>query len=878
MKTEDWNKLNEIFHKALELDLSERKQFIEDEFGDDEGLKKEVLKLIESAESETDFLNDNAIGDISDYADVIEDFEGKQIDDYKILKEIGHGGMGAVYLAEHKGEGFTQKVALKLIKRGMDTNAVLKRFLLERQILASLEHPNIARLLDGGSTEDGLPYFAMEYIEGEPLRKFCDNQQFETNKRLEIFLKVCRAVSYAHQKLVVHRDIKPSNIIVTNDGIPKLLDFGIGKILSPNWNESTAEATATQMRLMTPEYASPEQIRGQMTTTATDVYSLGVVLYELLTGTRPYKFESSNPIEISEKLSTEEPVKPSDATGTEGRRDGETERDKNIETEENLSSSLPPHFSPSQLKGDLDNIILKAIQKDTERRYKSVEEFADDIERFLKGLPVSATADSGFYRFQKFVKRHRTGVFSAFAFAVLLIGATGITTWQYFKAQQAQAKAEQRFTDVRKLANSVVFDLHDAIQNLPGATPARELLVRNALEYLDKLAKEAEGDTALQIELADAYDKIGDVQGGSGGFHLGQRKKAKESYEKALAIRQKLLNSEPNNPLYRRKIAASYAKLSNIFLVQANTEESLKLRKKALGIYEKLAEGNPDDSSLQIKLSETYANVAYLYTITNKTPQDDEYHQKAISIANDLVSKNSGDETFIKNLATAYEFYGISLSTKQKYKQDLKFYKKAFEIWQKLSSKNPQNISFKVKYASLNYALGVAVYNANEKQISAEAIKESLKYLNKAKDVYSELLEIDPKNKDFQLRFLDSETIRASLFSELGNPQKAIDILENILNSFTKLIKESPTEKSLLSNASLTREQLGEAYRAIAKDKKSTPSEQLKHWKIARDYYQKAYNTLKSFRDSGDLVFVEIGKTEAIKKRIDECNTAITSL
>jgi serine/threonine protein kinase len=353
-------------------------------------------------------------------------YAGKQIDQYKIIQEIGHGGMGTVYLANRADESFDKQVAVKLIKRGMDTNAVLKRFVMERQILANLEHPNIASLLDGGSTEDGLPYLVMEYVEGLPITRYCDSHDLDTNGRLELFQKVCAAVSYAHTNLVVHRDIKPSNILVAEDGTPKLLDFGIAKLLNPELLFDTEEATATMFRVMTPEYASPEQVRGLPVTTASDVYSLGVVLYELLTGRRPFKLESHMPEEAAKIILTEEPPKPSSVVDNEPVDQKTFDYDQRPTADDDRRTFRPRVQDLRSLRGDLDNIILKALRKEPERRYPTVQEFSEDIRRHLAGLPVTATADTVSYRMAKFVKRHRTGVLAAGIILLTLISSVDV--------------------------------------------------------------------------------------------------------------------------------------------------------------------------------------------------------------------------------------------------------------------------------------------------------------------------------------------------------------------------------------------------------------------------------------------------------------------
>ena len=405
MKFTEWQEIKEVFTVASELPVPKRAAFLDDYRAD---LRFEVEKLLKASDSAGDFIAEPALVELGLAEEDETDFYvGKQIQSYKIIKEIGHGGMGAVYLGTRADDLYDKPVAIKLIKRGMDTSAVLKRFVMERQILAHLQHPNIASLFDGGTTTDGLPYFVMEYVEGEPIMGFCASHRFSTEERLELFQKVCSAISHAHQNLVVHRDIKPSNILVTEDGTPKLLDFGIAKLLHPEWSLDTSEATATMFRLMTPEYASPEQIRGLPITTASDVYSLGVVLYELLSGERPYKIESRMPEEVARIVLTEEPIKPSECgmrNAERGfkKRTSATHENQNLQTDEQ-NKFRNPQSAFRNLKGDLDNIILKAIRKEPGRRYASVQEFSEDIRRHLKGLPVTASPDTFGYRAGKFM-------------------------------------------------------------------------------------------------------------------------------------------------------------------------------------------------------------------------------------------------------------------------------------------------------------------------------------------------------------------------------------------------------------------------------------------------------------------------------------------
>ena len=369
--------------------------------------------------------------------------EGQVIGPYKLIRKIGQGGMGAVYLASRDDDEYKKRVAIKLVKRGMDSEEVLNRFRHERQILASLDHPNIARLLDGGTTEDGLPYFVMEYIEGTPVDTYCDERRLSINERLNLFRKVCSAISYAHQNLVVHRDIKPGNILVTSNGEPKLLDFGIAKLLNPELYAQTILTTALSTRLMTPDYASPEQVRGRKITTATDIYSLGVVLYELLTGHRPYRIKSYTQEEIERIICRETIEKPSTAinrvvTGKDGAQQTAITPEIVSETREGQPEKLR-----KRLAGDLDNIVLMAMRKEPERRYVSAEQFSEDIRRHLEGLPVIARKDTFAYRASKFIRRNKIGVAAAAAFLILAVTATALIINQSIRASRERDKAQQ---------------------------------------------------------------------------------------------------------------------------------------------------------------------------------------------------------------------------------------------------------------------------------------------------------------------------------------------------------------------------------------------------------------------------------------------------
>src|SRR5439155_9983423 len=364
------------------------------------------------------------------------------------------------------------------------------------------------RLLDGGTTADGVPFVIMEYVDGVPIDRFIVERGLSISERLRLFIQVCAAVHYAHQRLVIHRDLKPGNILVTGDGVPKLLDFGIAKLLGGG-EVPPVDVTVTALRMLTPECASPEQVRGEPVTTASDGYALGVLLYRILADRGPYATAQTTPHAVARAICDEDPRRPSDV--------------------------VPDPVVARRLRGDLDTIVLKALQKEPARRYASVEQLAQDVRCHLENQPVLAQPDSWRYRAVKFVARHKAAAAAAALVAISLVGGIVATTWQAHVARTQRNLAEQRFNDVRQLTNSFLFEVHDAIERLPGATPARQLVVGKAVEYLDHLARETEAGANVDFEreLVAAYIKLGDVQGKLSDINLGQSANALVSYRKA---------------------------------------------------------------------------------------------------------------------------------------------------------------------------------------------------------------------------------------------------------------------------------------------------------------------------------------------------------
>jgi eukaryotic-like serine/threonine-protein kinase len=432
-----WQAVTELFHSAREQRGAARRTFLSERCAGNDALRAELEELLRADDEAQGFLSGDAVEHALEViADVERRSTGTIVGSYRILQEIGHGGMGTVYLAERIDEQFQKHVAVKLIKRGMDTDAVLRRFHDERKILAELDHPNIARLIDGGTTPDGRPYFLMEYVDGQPIDRYCDERRLGVDDRLRLFLKVCAAVSYAHQRLVIHRDIKPSNVLVTADGSPKLLDFGIAKVMHTG-NTGDTLVTAAFMRPMTPEYTSPEQLQGAPSTTLSDVYSLGVLLFEMLVGQPPFRFPSRGPDDVVRVLTASEAPTPTQALS---RFASEHPAHAGADA---ISSSRSTTLDRllRRLAGDLDTIATMALRTEPERRYQSVEQLAEDIGRHLNGLPILARKDQRLYRAAKFVRRHQAGVGAALLVCATFVFGFGATVWQAIRATRAERAA-----------------------------------------------------------------------------------------------------------------------------------------------------------------------------------------------------------------------------------------------------------------------------------------------------------------------------------------------------------------------------------------------------------------------------------------------------
>lgn len=805
MTTTDRERVLELFSAALEIPAADQFAFLRKAAGDS-AVVEEIMSLLElDRQADADrFLQSSAWQIEAEHLarDDGQSLLGGRIGPFKILDLIGSGGMGSIYLAERDDDQYHRRVVIKLIKRGMDTDFVLQRFRTERQILANLNHPNIGRLYSGGATEDGRPYFVMEYVDGLPLTEYAAKSQLSLEDRVRLFRQVCAPVQYAHQNLIVHRDLKPTNILVTSGGEPKLLDFGIAKLL----NDSAAPtATATMLRAMTPEYASPEQITGDPITTATDVYSLGVVLYELLTGFRPYKWKRATPNEIAKTICEQEPVKPSARVPTSLRSLSQEKADK--------ADTLTP-INPKLLRGDLDNIVTKALRKDPQRRYSSVAEFSEDLERYLAGQPVRARRDTVWYRSSKFVGRHRVAVTAAVIVFITLIGGSVATAWEAHAARMERARAERRFQDVRKLADSFMFEFHDAIKDLPGALNARQLVVKRAVEYLDSLAKkEAGGDRALQSELAEAYDKVGSIT-----FDVQQ---TIESHRKAMLLNEALVKADPQNAAYRKQLSDSYNYMSDAMKIAGHSAAAIDFARKSLSIFESLAIEHPHDDDIKALLADRQLVLGIALADAGDFQSALETDRTAMAIQQELVSTNSNSQELRADLSVIESHISSALAEQGDFAGALEYHSKSFVIVRSLFQADSTSARGRRSMWAAYLSLARLQLKTGEQRAALENCARALQFL-------AQLSSADPKDTGHRVGMAITYQIYGDALTAAGRASDAESNYRRAISIDEALVADDDQRAEARNN-------LARAYAGMAR-----LLQRVKQTADAEEYFRKA--------------------------------------
>jgi non-specific serine/threonine protein kinase/serine/threonine-protein kinase len=867
---ERWQTIKHLLATAMELPPAQRPDYLDKSCAGDASLRKELEGLLEEEQQiNPQFLDESHLAAVVTSV-IPEEIEknawiNRRIGPYRIVALIGAGGMGEVYRATRDDDQYRKDVALKVVRAGQNSSVVISRFRNERQILATLDHPCIARLLDGGTTDDGMPYFVMELIDGQPITEYCDRQKISITGRLKLFSQVCAAVHHAHQHLVIHRDIKPGNILVTAEGVPKLLDFGIAKILDFDSVSGAPEATLTAFRILTPRYASPEQIKGEAMTTASDVYSLGVVLYELLTGQSPYRLSSRTSQEIAQAACNSQPQKPSLAVGKSKVQDDSTSTSQNSDALSALRSSSPEKLH-KRLDGDLDNIVLMALRKEPSRRYASVEQFSADIQRHLEHTPVVARKDTLWYRTSKFVSRHRTGVLASAAAVLALLTGFGIALHEARIARIQRARAERRFNDVRQIANSLMFEAHDSIKDLPGTTPARKVLVSGALKYLDSLSQEATGDVSLQRELAASYDRVGDLLGYNGAANLGDLRGALQSYDKALAIRESAAAANPGDAQINGELLSDYFRLSFVLQDAGDYTTALDHLRKALPLAQKLAAAHADPRS-QDTLAGVYWLTGHILAANGNDSEAAENFRQAKQIREPMASAAGGNPILRTHLAADYIGLGKTLPSVGDIPGALESSTKGIQILENLSEVDPAN-------ATIREYLGEA-YSISSPLLQKEGdLDRALTNSRKALRIFGELASADPTNSLARVNLGLAESGVAKIFIQQNKIDEAMSHLRQAIAVFESIKGESRYEIEGQGDAYST---LAAIYVSFA-DHDQSARKKTEHLHEARGWYQKSLGALRQGLIITPSDTMMRTKSELIAQELAKCDDALGKL
>jgi len=859
-------RIAQIFEQAWEASGDVRIQLLDELCAGDLQLRSEVEKLLAAAEQTEQSPAWNQPAILLEAGSIARQEQAAELDRYKLLEPIGSGGMGVVYKAVRADDTFSKFVAVKIVQSGVADERVLRRFVQERQILAAMEHPNIARLLDGGVTAQGLPFLVMEYVDGVPIDKFVASKNLPVDARLQLFQKICAAVSYAHRNLIVHRDLKPGNILVTAEGDPKLLDFGIAKLLS-----DPAPMTRTEHSSMTPEYASPEQIEGGHITTSSDIYTLGVLLYEMLAGHRPYR-HATGAMEIFRAIVEESP--------------------------ERLGGGFDQ---------DLDNIVQMALRKEPARRYASVDLMAEDIRRYRDGYPITARPDTRGYRVKKFVGRNR-GAVTAVVIVLLALLLGSFAIWR-----EAQI-AERRFNDVRRLANSYLFEFHDSIKDVPGTVAAQKLVLKRGLEFLDKLAAERGSDVELGRELGSAYEKLSVVQGGVNSPGLGDLRGGLATLRKALAIRrelaaaapsnldiarelafnhamvgwyeaylgdpssgaedlrkavelgEKVLAAQPADPKTRRALATSYVSLADV-MGNSNYENlgdakgALPFYRKGLDLREKLVAEFPENSGYQVELAASFSRLGQLLQGLNDQTGAVAALRRAAELSDAQNLKSPGSAQFRRDAAASSRNLAMSLMKAGLLDEARQRSDRATALFEQIANSDPANMQARLDLAAAYYAQGQVAMNFKDYPAARKYYESSIaRYQAVAKERPA-----DPPHPGLRSAY----RLLAELNLATGDSAAAIASVNHELAINEVLLKADPKNAGANNYQGLIFRQMGQAYLLAGRQSGAGSLREAKRW------FERSAAVFQEQKDKGTLLPVMNLEWERARTGITQCDAAL---
>lgn len=811
-----WEQVKTLLTEALDKPAGERTAFVYAACGEDAALREELQSLLAAHKEAGTFLDHAAV----DLTAPEVDASGRTIGHYHLDKVIGRGGMGEVYLSTREVDGYARPVALKLIRHSALTAASLRRFRMERQILARLNHPAITHLLDGGVTEEGLPYLVTEYIEGRPLDEYLRERQPGLRERLRMFENICEAVAHAHRNFVVHGDLKPGNILVLPGGEIKLLDFGIARLLETADDATEEQPGAMTAPAMTPAWASPEQLRGERAGISSDVYSLGRLLYLLLCGEQPFAMVSMTPVQFHDYLEKAVPAKPSVKTGDR------------------------------RLAGDLDNIVGKAMDFYSLERYQSAEALAADIRAHLDSRPIAARHATWRYRAWKFVRRNRIGVAAAAAVTLALLAGLAATMWQARIAQRNLEQAQRRFTELRRLANSFLFEMDDEIAKLPGSTAVRATMVRNALQYLDGLATDAGGDETLQEDVASAYEKVGDVQGRPGGANLGGTAAALQSYRKAEGIRRGLRKQEAASAGDRREeaLAQTLVRIGAILRATGDAGMALQYDREALEIRRRLLDRKPADTerirAVAASLTAASASLSQLGAFQGVL----ELRREGLALYQRLARENPNRQEDIAGLALAHSRMGSILMHEKDMRGALDHYRESLRLQQEVLRRFGAS-------AERAANVGLAHSNYGNALRAAGRHREALVEYDNAGALYRPLVEADPNEVRSRTLLATLRVRRAKTWIEMGEAARALPVLRGVLEERRFLAERNPANAGARGEVAEAYGVMGDAYASM------------RQAAAAREAYAEAQAILEALRKEGRFNAANREELDRIRER-----------
>ncbi len=829
-----------LLDTALELHSDERASWLENLKGADAECRTEIARMLSR-------MGDSTLGariDAGAASGILSpqgfDWQpGARMGAYVLEAPLGEGGMGTVWRARKDGDTRLPAVAIKIPTATLAVKGGFERLAREGEILATLNHPNIARLIEIGQHHVGdlrVPFLALEYVQGVPLTAYAAEHHLTLRERLTLFVCVLDAVSSAHQALILHRDLKPANILVTNDGTVKLLDFGIAKLM--NEGGATEETALTRLagRALTPDYASPEQVGGRPLTVASDQYALAVVLFELLTGVRPYKLKRGSAAELEEAILAVDTRRPSTVLGEAVARD----------------MKLPLPRARKQLSGDLDAILTKALRKAPSERYASVAEFKADLHRYLEHRPVLATPDSALYRARKFVAANRLLVGAAAAVSVALMAGMTVASWQAAKAREQAALAKQeaeraamRFGEVRALANALLFDIHDSIQWLPGATEARGKIVARAVEYLDKLSADPLRDAALTRELAAGYRRVAEIQNFAQYANLGQAEASTRNHEKSLAllkplaagpdasatdreayaggllahgvnlleqglvdqaeratreglaIRKALLDAAPSNTDLQRDVANAESYLANVRLEAGALDEALALNQSMMDRYLALLPKDPKSARFRWGVICGYANTASVLASMRRDEDAKARALKAEHLARELLIDKPGHYSILNGMGEYFRLIGEIEYRAGRLEASRGAFLGALKYQDDLTAKDPNDVEAARSREQVRAELGVVEVRLGERA-------SGLQRLDRATSTLLNLSKERPGHRRINTTLANALVHSAEAYAILGQTARrcaalnlAADVRASLIAKFPSLftVRQIQTER-----------------------------------------------------------------------------------